>query len=101
MKKVIFVGLIISFILAGAISYFASKSPDGLERVAEDKGFLDKGEGKGVVKSPLPDYSVPAIKSEFLSNLVSGIIGVILAFGVMLAAGYLIRRKKSGTRISR
>ena len=35
-------GLGLTLLLAGIVSFFASSSPDGLEAVAEDKGFLDQ-----------------------------------------------------------
>ena len=40
-NKFLLGGILVSIIVAGFISYYASSSPDGLEKVAEDKGFLD------------------------------------------------------------
>ena len=46
--------------LATAASPFASSSPDGLERVAEDKGFLERGHlGTVQDRAPVPDYAAP------------------------------------------
>ena len=33
-------GFIVSLFLAGVVSFYASSSPDGLEKVAEDIGFI-------------------------------------------------------------
>jgi len=38
-RKAVIIGLLIAIIIAGIIALFASSSPDGLERVAADKGF--------------------------------------------------------------
>ena len=94
MKKFMLLGLAISLILACAVSYFASSSPDGLERVAEDQGFLSAGEGKEIFKAPLPDYSAGFIKNRFISNGVSGFIGTLIVFGIAMGAGLLLRRKR-------
>ena len=94
MKKVIIYGLAISFLLAGGISFFASSSPDGLERVAEDKGFLSAGEGKEIFKAPLPDYSAKFIENTFLSNAFAGIAGTLLVFSVIFAAGKILIKRK-------
>jgi cobalt/nickel transport protein len=55
-KSEILLSLILAIVLIFFISPFASKKPDGLERVAEDKGFLSRAEGKPIFSSPLADY---------------------------------------------
>jgi cobalt/nickel transport protein len=40
-NKFLLAGILISIFVAGFLSFYASSSPDGLEKVAEDKGFLD------------------------------------------------------------
>lgn len=84
-KKQILFGLMIAIFLAGILSLFASPWPDGLEKVAEEKGFLDK-EVESVFPSPLPDYSWPGIKSEKLARSFAGIFGTLLVF----VSGYVI-----------
>ncbi len=44
MKRFIIIILAVSIIIAGFVSWFASTHPDGLERIAEDKGFIEKEE---------------------------------------------------------
>ena len=39
-RKFYLSGLVVSLFLAGVISFYASSSPDGLEKVAEDIGFI-------------------------------------------------------------
>jgi len=91
MSKFVFYGLLIAVALAVFLAPFASKSPDGLERVAGDKGFLEKGEGRPVINSPLRDYSIPGIKNKKLSTAISGVIGVIIIFGAVNFMGRLFK----------
>ena len=94
MKKFVIVMLAASLVTAGVISYFASPRPDGLERVASDKGFLDRA--KAPVFALLPNYSVPGLPA-FLSNGLAGIVGVLVTFGVVTGLGYVVRRRKIRT----
>ncbi|MGA1158540.1 MAG: PDGLE domain-containing protein [Candidatus Nanopelagicaceae bacterium] len=68
---------VVSLIVAGALSYYASSHPDGLEKVAEDVGFLDTAKDSSVSGSPLADYGISGIENARLSVGLSGIIGVL------------------------
>jgi len=75
-------------LLVAIISPLASSSPDGLERVAEDKGFIDKAEN-----SPfqiVAAYVFPGIENEALATILAGIIGTILLFGAAYGLGWLL-----------
>lgn len=80
------IGLAVSLLLAGVVSYYASSSPDGLEKVAEEIGFIEDAEGSAVAGSPLSDYGVAGVSDERLSVGIAGIVGVLLtavvAFGL-------------------
>ena len=79
----IFISLAIAIILAVFISPFASNSPDGLEKVAEDKGFLHTA--KSVWRySPFSDYSITGIENNYISTGLSGIIGIVIVFIITL-----------------
>lgn len=82
----ILIGIVVSLFFAGVISNFASGSPDGLEKVAEDTGFIETAQDSAVATSPLADYGVSLIDNEFLSTGLSGVIGVaitaLIAFGL-------------------
>ena len=79
-----------SVAVAGVLSYYASSHPDGLEKVAEDTGFLDTAKDSAVSGSPLADYGVSGVDSERFSVGLSGIIGVfvtaLVAFGIFALA---------------
>lgn len=93
MRKGILLALVVSIAVAAFISPFASPDPDGLERVAEDKGFLHRSEGKELVKSPMPDYVMPGIENETVAGSLGGIAGTIITFGAMYGLGKLYIRK--------
>jgi len=88
----VMLGLAAALLLAIAISPFASSSPDGLEKVAEEKGFIEKGEVEPFVQSPVPDYSMPGVKSEGLATSLGGAAGTLLVFGLGMGTAALIGR---------
>ncbi len=68
------VGAVITLLVV-ILAPFASANPDGLERVAEDLGFINTG-----VDAPyqlLPDYTIPLLGGSALSTVVAGIIGAL------------------------
>ena len=87
--------LLLALFVAALLSPFASSHPDGLERVAEDKGFLEKSEGKPAVTSPIPDYIFPGIKNESVATAAAGIAGTLFTFGVMYGVARLAGKKKA------
>ncbi len=92
---IIFIGLGISLLTALLLSPFASPHPDGLEKVAERKGFSDKGETWKFWKyAPLPNYNIPWIKNEKVSNAFSGLIGTLAIFFIALGIGRLIKKSR-------
>ncbi|ABO51076.1 hypothetical protein Dred_2566 [Desulforamulus reducens MI-1] len=95
MTRKLFLGLLASLLVAALLSPFASPHPDGLERVAEDKNFLVKAEGKEVLSSPIPDYVMPGIGNESLATGVAGVTGVLLTFGFMMGMKKLLIHKQN------
>ena len=85
--------LLVSLVLAGIVSYYASASPDGLEKVAEDKGISAKEKDHSLKDSPLGDYGVKGVDDARLSGGLSGVIGV----GAVLLVGgglfWAVRRR--------
>jgi cobalt/nickel transport protein len=90
-------GLLVAVGLALVVSGFASGSPDGLERVAEDKGFLETAQDHLFADGPLADYAVKGVDNERLSTGLSGLVGVLITFGVGLALFALLRTMRSGS----
>lgn len=90
-KLIWIIGLVIAVALA-ILSPLASSHPDGLEWVAEQKGFLN------VAKEPLyqiiPDYIMPGIGNEAVATIIAGIIGSLIVFGVALGVAHSRRHSK-------
>nr|ASV47114.1 cobalt/nickel transport system permease protein [uncultured bacterium] len=81
-RGLLLAGLLLALVLAGGVSYYASGSPDGLERVAADKGFGDTAEDHGLADSPVADYSVRGVEDERLSGGLAGVLGVVATLAV-------------------
>jgi cobalt/nickel transport system permease protein len=72
-------GLLIALAVA-AFSPLASPDPDGLERVAEDSGFLDRALAPAF--NLLPDYTVPFVSNPVISGLLAVFVGTLVVFGL-------------------
>lgn len=83
-------GLGIALVLA-VFSPLASAHPDGLEWVAEQKGFLEAA--RGPLYTVIPDYVFPGISNTALATIVAGIIGTLMVFGVALAVAFVQRKR--------
>jgi hypothetical protein len=95
MKLFTILALAVAIGLATAVSPYASSSPDGLEKVAGDKAFLDQGRLHSIQEeSPVPDYAVPGVDDPRLATGLAGFAGTLLVFGL----GYgLIRATRRRT----
>lgn len=92
-RRFIFIGLAITILIAAFISPFASTSPDGLEKVAEDNGFLHTA--KSIWRySPFSDYSLAGIENKYISTGLTGIIGVIIVLVITIVLAKRIIKKR-------
>ena len=98
LRPFLIAGLLVAVGLALIVSGFASSSPDGLEKVAGDKGFLETAKDHLFAGGPLADYAVKGVGNERLSTGLAGLIGVLVTFGLGLAVFALLRtiRSRSG-----
>lgn len=93
----VLVGIVAAVIIAMFISVFASSFPDGLEKVAENLGFIDRAE-EVVAESAflIPDYAVGGVGSELWQTSLAGLSGVLIIlaiFGIVYLI-YKAARKK-------
>lgn len=99
-------GLLVALLLAGVASSFASSSPDGLDYTArkgcttDDGGDLTGGtcmaqqeKDHQMKDSPLADYGIRGIDNEYLSTGLSGVLGVLITFGIGAGVFWLVRRR--------
>ena len=92
-RKLILTGILIAILIAASSAFIASGSPDGLERVAEEHGFLDRA--AGAPYTALPDYTVPGLGDGAASRIAAGAIGVLVVAGIAIGAGALLRRRST------
>jgi len=83
-------GLSIALLLA-IISPIASAFPDGLEKVAEDHGFIDIAATSPF--SVVPDYTFPGVESEAIATILAGILGTLVLFGLGFGLASMLKSK--------
>lgn len=92
-KKFLRLGFMASILLAGLVSFYASSHPDGLEKVAQDIGFIKQEKDHSLSNSPVAGYEVKGLNNDRLSVGAAGIIGVvIMAAGSTLIFRFLRKR---------
>jgi hypothetical protein len=86
--------LLVSLLVAGVASYYASSHPDGLNYVAEKTGFIDAETTHASSDSPFAGYSTKGVDNDRLSGGVAGAVGVVLMLGLSSALFYGLRRRR-------
>lgn len=86
---------LIACLAVASLAPLASASPDGLERVAEDAGFIEYAEDAPFMV--MADYLFPGIQNEALATMMAGIVGTLVLFGVVYAAAWLLALGKRAT----
>jgi cobalt/nickel transport protein len=93
----VFAGLALAVTLALIVSPWASSSPDGLEKVAEDKGFQEKAEQTEPTwnSSPVPDYAMPGVEESHpaLATGLAGLCGTIAIFLIAWGLALVLKKK--------
>jgi len=85
---------VIGLALALAVALFsplASPYPDGLERVAEDEGFIEQAEVAPY--ELIPDYVFPSIDNEAVATILAGLVGTGAVFGLAYGLAWVLRRR--------
>ena len=87
-----FIALLVCLLVA-VFSPLASSSPDGLERVAENKGFI--GLAQEAPFQLIADYVFPGIGNEAVATILAGLIGTLTLFGVVYGLAWLLKSRKA------
>jgi cobalt/nickel transport system permease protein len=90
----VLVGLAVAAVLVVFVSPYANPNPDGLSKVAADKGLDASQLPSAVDGSPLAGYAVKGVHDEGLSKGLSGLVGVAVTFAVAAGAVWLLRRRR-------
>jgi cobalt/nickel transport system permease protein len=91
-------GVAAAAVCAGVVSYYASASPDGLNKVANDHGIGQQAEESGTADSPLAGYSVADITDDRLAGGLAGLIGVGGTLALGTGVFVVVRRRHTDDR---
>lgn len=91
LKKFMLVALVVSAVLAGGLSLFASSNPDGLEKVAADHGLDATTVEHANAGSLFADYGVSGIDG-MLSGSLAGLFGVAITALAGVGLYYWMRK---------
>jgi hypothetical protein len=94
MRRFTILALAVAVGLAAAASPYASSSPDGLEKVAGDRAFLDRAVQKD---SPAPDYAFPGVDDSRVATGLAGFAGTLVVFGFGFGIAAVARRRAVAT----
>jgi cobalt/nickel transport system permease protein len=81
---VVIVGLLI------LVVPFASRLPDGLQRVGQSFGFEYRANVPGAFSTPLKEYTIPGMESLGGASTLAGLIGAIVVFGFSFLVARLL-----------
>lgn len=91
------IAVLVALLVAGVLSFYASSSPDGLQHVAQTKGFSQSATKHHTADSPFADYQTKGVTNARLSGGLAGVLGVgatgLLMGGVIL----VLRRRQAAT----
>jgi cobalt/nickel transport system permease protein len=75
-------GLLVALLFATVVSQFAVANPDGLEAVAQEKGFASSGQESAASGSIFAGYATEGIANEDVSLAIAGVVGTIVVLTV-------------------
>ncbi len=78
--------------MLATLSPLASGSPDGLEKVAGDEGFIDSAAGSPF--NVIADYVFPGVENEALATILAGWTGTLAVFTLVYSTTILWSRFK-------
>ena len=92
-RTLVLAGVVVALLLAGVVSFYASSSPDGLNRVAQDKGFSHSQTRHHGDGSPFAGYGTAGVRDERLSKGVAGVAGSVVVLALAGGLTLLVRRR--------
>lgn len=91
------VGLVVALALAFFVSPQASSKPDGLVKVATEKGIDTRTRDHAFAAGPTSHYSVHGVKDRGLSTGLAGVLGVTVVFALAGGLFFVVRRAGGGS----
>jgi cobalt/nickel transport system permease protein/cobalt/nickel transport protein len=87
--------LLVSLLVAGVASYYASSHPDGLNYVADKTGFIDAQKPHATSDSPFAGYATEGVDDGRLSGGLAGVVGVVVMLGLSTGLFWVLRRRSA------
>lgn len=94
-RTLLVAGLLVTLLLAGVASFYASSDPDGLEKAARDTGIAAKAEDSAADDSPLAGYETTGVDDGRISGGLAGVVGVGVTFLLVGGLVYAVRRGRT------
>jgi hypothetical protein len=88
------IALMVAFGLAFFVSPHASSQPDGLDKVAIDKGFAVSEKPHALDDVPTAGYAVKGVDNQRLATGLAGLIGVTVTFAIAGGLFLLVRQTR-------
>lgn len=95
-RRLIVAGLLLTLLIAVVVSQFASSSPDGLEYVAEQQGFIDTASSHDLAGGPLADYGSNLTDNNWVNTAVAGLAGTLATLAIGYGIFWLVRKRDDG-----
>jgi cobalt/nickel transport system permease protein len=89
------VGLAAAAALVVLVAPRASSSPDGLEKVAAEKGIDSGVREHALGDSPFADYATEGVDHDAIGTIVAGLIGVAITFVACAGLVVGVRRRRA------
>lgn len=93
-RALVVVGVLVALALAGIVSFYASSSPDGLNRVAEDQGISRTQRHHQAAGGPLAGYRAKGVADDRLATGVAGVTGALVVLGLFGGLTLVLRHRK-------
>ena len=91
-RRLFLAGLAIALGVAVVIAQFASSSPDGLEYVAEQEGFLETAGDHDLAEVPLANYGENLTNNGGVNTAVAGLAGTLATLVIGYGVFWLARK---------
>jgi cobalt/nickel transport protein len=89
--KKFFIGFaVVSLLIAGVLSYFASGDPDGLDKTVEDTGIAEHAREHPFAGSTFADY---ALGGDGKFTGLAGVLGVLVVLALSFSLFWFLRKR--------
>jgi cobalt/nickel transport system permease protein len=88
----ILIGIAAAVVLVIFLAPNANPNPDGLEKVAAEKGIDTEVRDHALADTTFADYGVSGVDNRYVSTWMSGLLGLAVTFAIAAGIVYAVRR---------